>query len=119
MNLAQHNTTQFNAAPHSTLVSPRINARLDETTAGYLKSLTAQTGLAISDIVRESLALYYQSKQAKTPAKTSKISAMIGQYGSQPSDAGLLSRDYKDLLTQSLSEKHSKRSGETPVDKTV
>ena len=80
----------------------RVNARLDDESREQIEYLTAATGMGVSQVLRESVALYY--RQARASAGGAKhLLAMAGQGASGRSD---IASDVKRHLAESLSAKH-------------
>jgi hypothetical protein len=64
----------------------RVNARLDAESERQLKFLVEATGAGVSDALKASIALYYQSLRAERAPGVSKFRALIGRQGSGRSD---------------------------------
>lgn len=80
----------------------RINARLDDEAQKQIDYLTQATGQSVSHVVREAVARYHAQTKAQQ-AGPRRLLAMIGQAESGRTD---IASRYKDLLTESLSQKH-------------
>jgi Arc/MetJ-type ribon-helix-helix transcriptional regulator len=92
----------------------RINARLDDEAQQQIDYLVQTTGQSVSHVVRESVARYYQSVRSEQGAGLRHFAKAIGAGDSGRSDTA--SR-YKELLTESLAEKHG--LGRTDQDGTA
>ena len=80
----------------------RVNARLDEESREQIEYLTAATGMGVSQVLRESVALYY--RQARASASGAKhLLALAGKGRSGRSD---VASDVKRHLADALSTKH-------------
>lgn len=78
----------------------RINARIDRALAGKIRTLRARTGRSTTEIVKDSIEAYYTTVVgAEDPRDL--LSDFIGCAEGPPN----LSRDYKKILTDSLSRK--------------
>ena len=85
----------------------RVNARLDEESREQIEYLTAATGMGVSQVLRESVALYY--RQARASASGAKhLLALAGKGRSGRSD---VASDVKRHLADALSTKHGVPSG--------
>ncbi len=71
----------------------RVNARLDEETERQLKFLVETTGLGVSDVVKSSLAHYYQALRGAQPTRLTHLRAFIGGQGSGRSDVSVRSKE--------------------------
>ena len=82
----------------------RINARLDEDTGKKMEYLRQQSGKSQTDIIKNAIDLYYESRRSKARAKITTLleSDFIG-CANGPAD---LSDDYKNDLTRALEDKH-------------
>ena len=107
--LVQH-TLRRQAGLKAAVTTPtalKVNARFNATALAQLHSLTASTGLGISEVLRLSVAsLHGQLLGQKTPP-ASKIVAMAGKYSS--AGDGTLSSSYKDHSADAIASKHSIR----------
>jgi hypothetical protein len=81
----------------------RINARLDAETERQLRYLMESTGLSVSDVVKSSLAHYYEAVWSDRPPQLARLLAVAGSKGSGRSDISLRT---KQALTESLTAKH-------------
>ena len=85
----------------------RVNARLDEESREQLEYLTAATGMGVSQVLRESVALYY--KQARASATGARhLLALVGKGHSGRAD---IASDVKRHLADALSAKHGVPTG--------
>jgi hypothetical protein len=82
----------------------RINARLDEEIARKFKALQQLTGAKTTDLVKEAIALYYDTRVRADRGRAAKLLAQSGFIGCG-SAAPDLSTRYKEVLTESLGEK--------------
>ena len=93
----------------------RVNARLDEESREQIEYLTAATGMGVSQVLRESVALYY--RQARASATGARhLLALVGKGQSGRSD---IASDVKRHLAEGLASKHGlppavKRAGRRP-----
>ncbi len=81
----------------------RVNARFEGVAEQQVEYLVKTTGRKVSDVLRESVAAYYQRMRGEQSPGLKHFSAMIGKGHSGRSD---LSVNYKQDLTQEWSEKH-------------
>lgn len=81
----------------------RINARLDAHAAAQLDYLTATTGLGISEVVRASLAHYYQAQRAQQTPALRHLLPLVGRYRSGRVDT---SAQVKQVVAQYIGAKH-------------
>ena len=80
----------------------RVNARLDDESREQLEYLTAATGMGVSQVLRESVSLYY--RQARASAGGARhLLALAGTGSSGRSD---ISSDVKRHLAQGWAAKH-------------
>jgi Ribbon-helix-helix protein, copG family len=91
-------------APHTSR-SERINARIAPQTAAQIASLKAALGVSISDIVRDSIAMYAAATTQKKPAPGTALKRIIGKYSSGDPD---LSVNYKAHVAAYLDKKYPK-----------
>lgn len=80
----------------------RVNARLDEESAEQVEYLTRATGLGVSHVLRESVALYYRQVKAQRTGLV-HLGKLIGKGDSGRSD---IASNWKRYLGESLEEKH-------------
>ena len=80
----------------------RVNARLDEESREQIEYLTAATGMGVSQVLRESVALYY--RQARAGATGARH--LLALAGKGHSGRGDVASDVKRHLTDALSAKH-------------
>ena len=82
----------------------RLNARIDEELASKLEHIRRVTGATTTQVVRESIELYYEAvrNSAAGPRKVLEQTGFLG-CGSGPSN---LSQSYKQLLADGLAGKH-------------
>lgn len=82
----------------------RINARLDQEHIKKLEVLKSQEHLTTTEVVKKALDYYYEMRKENNKSRVKQLldSDFIG-CGEGPED---LSENYKDYLTQSLSEKY-------------
>lgn len=80
----------------------RVNARLDEEAAEQIDYLTRATGLGVSHVLRESVALYYGQVRAQR-AGLAHFGALVGKGDSGRSD---IAADVKGHLGRALDAKH-------------
>lgn len=80
----------------------RVNARLDEASSQELRQLQKETGMSVTEIIRESIhRMYLQERvEARTPAEA--FADLIGCMDDAPD----LSTNYKSVLRDSLLAKH-------------
>jgi hypothetical protein len=89
----------------------RINARVDAATTRQLEELTEATGLSVSHVVREAIAVYHaQLKTARRP-RPRRLLAMVGKYSSGHSDG---STRYKEIIGEVLEEKWALTQAQAP-----
>lgn len=89
----------------------RINARLDAHAAAQLQYLTATTGLGVSEVVRASLAHYYQAQRAQQAPALRHLLPLVGGFRSGRSDT---SARVKQVVAEHLEAKHGPGSTSTP-----
>lgn len=82
----------------------RINARLDAHAAAQLHYLTATTGLGISEVVRASLAHYYQAQRAQQTPALRHLLPLVGRYRSGRTDT---SAQVKQVVARHLEAKRA------------
>jgi predicted Ser/Thr protein kinase len=94
----------------------RVNARLDDEAREQLEYLTTATGMGVSQVLRESVALYY--RQARASATGARhLLALVGKGQSGRSD---IASDVKRHVAEVLASKHAvppdapKRAGRRP-----
>ncbi|RLB54362.1 MAG: CopG family transcriptional regulator [Deltaproteobacteria bacterium] len=85
----------------------RLNARIDDELAAKLEYLTRRTRQSVTEIVRDSIELYYKRFQAEGAGDVSRIMEEAGFIGCGEDDPDL-STSYKDRLRDSLEEKTRK-----------
>jgi hypothetical protein len=73
----------------------RINARLDDNAAHKLDYLQQQTGLSLSDVVRESIEHYYAEVRDRAERDASALDALVGAFEGNDDTPTDLSADYK------------------------
>ncbi len=81
----------------------RINARLDGKAAAQLHYLTATTGLGVSEVVRASLAHYYQAQRAVQTPALRHLAPLVGAFRSGSADT---SSRVKEVMAEHLGAKH-------------
>jgi predicted transcriptional regulator len=84
----------------------RVNARLDDETQRQLQYLIEATGSGVSDVLKASLAHYYQKVRADQRPRLRHLSASIGKVGSGRSD---ISARAKELLADAIGDKVTAR----------
>ena len=82
----------------------RVNARLDAETQRQLEYLLEASGAGVSDVLKASLAYYYQKVRADQRPRLRHLSASIGKVGSGRSDVSVRA---KELLTDAVGDKAS------------
>ncbi len=96
----------------STKNSGRINARIAPQTQAQIASLKGVLGVSISDILRDSIAMYEAAMTKKKPAPGTALRKVIGKYTSGDPN---LSVNYKDYLAQGWTDKYAgKNKPNTP-----
>lgn len=80
----------------------RVNARLDDESQQQLEYLTAATGMGVSQVLRESVALYYRQARASA-AGAEHLLAMVGKGQSGRSD---IASDVKRHVAEALGAKY-------------
>jgi hypothetical protein len=80
----------------------RVNARLDETTARELQQLMRDTGLSVTDVIRESIHRYYLQETVQQHSVLDVFTDLVGGIEA-PAE---LSANYKSELRASLTRKH-------------
>jgi hypothetical protein len=80
----------------------RVNARLDDESERQMKFLVEATGLGVSDVVKTSLAHYYQALRSARPTRLTHLRTFIGRQGSGRSDVSVRS---KELFAEGLAGK--------------
>jgi hypothetical protein len=79
----------------------RVNARLDGLTSRELKQLMRDTGLSVSDVIRESIHRFYLQAALQQRPIADAFADLIGGIEAAPN----LSTDYKSELRDSLARK--------------
>ena len=93
----------------------RVNARLDDEAREQIEYLTAATGMGVSQVLRESVALYY--RQARASAGGAKhLLALAGKGSSGRSD---IASDVKCYLTEGWAAKHGLPPAAPPLGHTI
>ena len=85
----------------------RVNARLDDESREQIEYLTAATGMGVSQVLRESVALYY--RQARAGASGAKH--LLALVGKGHSGRGDIASDVKRHVAEGLSAKHRVPTG--------
>jgi len=80
----------------------RINARLDGNTEQQLQYITESTGQSISQVVRDSVSMYYAHVRTE-PKGLLNFARWIGKGNSGHSDTA---SNYKQILAESWAAKH-------------
>ena len=88
----------------------RINARLDDEAQQQIDYLVQATGQSVSQVVREAVARYHAQTRAQQGGPR-RLLAMIGQGDSGRSD---IASRYKELLGESLAQKHGLKPLDAP-----
>lgn len=88
----------------ATTADARINARLDAQSAAQLEYLTATTGLGVSEVVRASLAYYYEAQRAQATPTLAHLRPLVGRFRSGRSST---SADVKRVVAEHLAGKLS------------
>jgi predicted transcriptional regulator len=91
----------------------RVNARLDDETQRQLQYLIEATGSGVSDVLKASLAHYYQKVRADQRPRLRHLSASIGKVGSGRSD---ISARAKELLADAIGDKVTARQPRSTRD---
>lgn len=87
----------------------RVNARFDGEYEKQMEFLTEATGLGVSEVLKASVAHYYQMVSASSRSKLPNLSRFIGGQGSGRPDVSARTRE---LVGGGLAVKHSiKRPG--------
>jgi hypothetical protein len=90
----------------------RVNARFDGEYEKQMEFLTEATGLGVSEVLKASVAHYYQMVSASTRSKLPNLRRFIGGQGSGRSDVSAKARELvSDGVAVKHSIKHSGRSG--------
>ncbi len=84
----------------------RVNARFEGVAEQQVEYLAKTTGLKVSDVLRDSVAHYYQHVRGANSGGLKHFSKMIGQGHSGHTD---ISVNYKRYLTESLVAKYKLR----------
>jgi hypothetical protein len=80
----------------------RVNARLDEATRQELRQLQKETGMSVTEVIRESIHRLYLQESVATRSPVESFADLIGCIEG-PAD---LSTNYKAVLRESLLTKH-------------
>lgn len=80
----------------------RVNARLDEATSQELRQLLKETGMSVTEVIRESIHRLYLQESVETRTPAESFADLIGCIEG-PAD---LSGNYKAVLRDSLLAKH-------------
>ncbi|MBK1629822.1 hypothetical protein CKO31_03510 [Thiohalocapsa halophila] len=91
----------------------RINARLDNNAADKLDYLQQQTGLSLSDVVRESIEHYYAEVRHRAERDAAGLDALVGAFDGSADAPTDLSADYKRYLWADDSAPDSGDDGQT------
>jgi hypothetical protein len=91
---------------HFNAARMRVNARLDDESAEQIDYLTRATGLGVSHVLRESVALFYRQVRAQR-AGLAHFGALVGKGDSGRSD---IASDVKRHLGEGLDAKHRRPS---------
>ncbi len=83
----------------------RINARIAPQTAAQIASLKAALGVSVSDILRDSIAMYDAAMTKKKPAPGTALKKIIGQYSSNDPNGSV---NYKAHIGEYLNKKYPK-----------
>jgi hypothetical protein len=86
----------------------RINARLDQESENHLRYLQKMTGKSYTEIMKESLACYYQSIIADSRNKNQQLLQELAGIATGPDD-GQGSVNYKKIIAQAIDAKYSHR----------
>jgi predicted transcriptional regulator len=81
----------------------RVNARFDDDLARRMAYLTRATNQGVSDVIKSSVLMYYESLRRQEAPKLTHLDAWIGKCDSGRSD---LSVNYKALWAEGLAAKH-------------
>lgn len=80
----------------------RVNARLDEATSQELRQLQKDTGMSVTEVIRESIHRFYLQENLATRSPAESFADLIGCIEG-PAE---LSTNYKAALRDSLQAKH-------------
>ncbi len=83
----------------------RVNARFDGEYAKQMEFLSEATGLGVSEVLKASVAHYYQMVRSSAQPRLRNISRFIGKQGSGRSD---ISVNAKEIFYQGVSAKKKK-----------
>jgi len=83
----------------------RVNARFEGDYERQVEFLTEATGMGVSDVLKASVAHYYQAVRAQRKPKLTHLQAFIGKHSSGRSDVSSRS---KELFGEAVA---SKRAG--------
>jgi hypothetical protein len=83
----------------------RINARIAPRTAEQIATLKAALGVSISDILRDSIAMYEAAMTKKKPAPGTALKKIIGKYSSNDPNGSV---NYKAHVAAYLDKKYPK-----------
>ncbi len=81
----------------------RVNARFEGVAEQQLEYLAKTTGQKVSDVLRDSVDFYYRHMRTHSGSGLRHLGALIGQGNSGRTD---ISVNYKEMLTEMLSEKY-------------
>jgi len=81
----------------------RVNARFEGVAEQQVEYLAKTTGLKVSDVLRDSVDFYYRHIRSHSGSGLRHLGALIGQGDSGRTD---ISVNYKEILTEILSEKY-------------
>lgn len=85
----------------------RVNARFDGEYERQMEFLSEATGLGVSEVLKASVAHYYEMVSASSQSKLPNLSRFIGKQGSGRSDVSVKA---KELFGESVAAKHSVKS---------
>lgn len=90
----------------------RVNARFEGVAEQQVEYLVKTTGRKVSDVLRESVAAYYQQMRGQETPVLRHLGPLIGKGNSGRTD---LSVRYKNILAESWSDKYGLKSP-SPID---
>jgi hypothetical protein len=82
----------------------RVNARFDGEYERQMEFLSEATGLGVSEVLKASVAHYYQMVSASTQSKLPNLSRFIGRRGSGRANVSVKA---KELFGEGMAAKHS------------
>jgi hypothetical protein len=84
----------------------RVNARLEGEYERQMEFLSHATGMGVTDVIKTSITRYYESLRGAERPRLQSLRGAAGKFGSGRQDVSVRA---KELLTESLRDKHDGR----------